>query len=91
MEMTNSTELMERSISVSIANLNVKKWVSGYYGTYSDSPVPDPNGALTGLGKKLRGGSCVTNSATTRVSYRVWCGAVGVYFHAGFRVCRVKI
>jgi formylglycine-generating enzyme required for sulfatase activity/tRNA A-37 threonylcarbamoyl transferase component Bud32 len=69
---------------------NVWEWCSNWYGEgyYVSSPFEDPRGPSSGQNRVLRGGSCLVDSGSTRVSFRLRGSPEVSSEDAGFRVCR---
>jgi formylglycine-generating enzyme required for sulfatase activity len=67
---------------------NVWEWVRDYYDEkyYARSPKENPSGALSGVGKVLRGGSWVNNPAFLRASGRGSLDPTDRSFNYGFRL-----
>lgn len=51
---------------------NVWEWVSDLYGDYLAERLVNPQGARTGDGRVLRGGSWINNNLGLRATYRSW-------------------
>ncbi|GAP71671.1 hypothetical protein SAMD00024442_16_22 [Candidatus Symbiothrix dinenymphae] len=65
---------------------NVSEWCSDWFGSYDSSPQTDPIGATTGSARVLRGGSCIIDAASCRVSNRASNAPDLRYSGWGFRL-----
>jgi formylglycine-generating enzyme required for sulfatase activity len=67
---------------------NVFEWCQDLYGPYSPSPQTDPQGAVTGDTRVLRGGSWLHDNKYCRVSLRGGVTPITSYHNTGFRLAR---
>lgn len=56
---------------------NVWEWVADWYGPYTADPVTDPTGAVSGIGRVMRGGCYLYDPSDARSAARTY-NAVGV-------------
>ena len=68
---------------------NVWEWCQDWYEDYKESPVDDPTGAATGLGRVNRGGSWSYPAGYCRSADRSGIGPGGRDDDLGFRLCLV--
>jgi formylglycine-generating enzyme required for sulfatase activity len=68
---------------------NVWEWCRDWYGTYPIGSVTDPQGATSGSGRVVRGGSWNYNGKYCRSSYRFDFPPSGRFNYFGFRVVLV--
>jgi formylglycine-generating enzyme required for sulfatase activity len=68
---------------------NVFEWCWDWYGNYSSGAQDNPQGAVSGSGRVMRGGSWSQGGWTIRSAYRTaWLGPVEDGFLYGFRLVR---
>ncbi|BBM82398.1 formylglycine-generating enzyme family protein [Candidatus Uabimicrobium amorphum] len=66
---------------------NVIEWCSDWHGEYGDSKTTDPVGAVSGMGRVIRGGSWRSSSSLVRSAFRGWDEPGNRYDFVGFRFC----
>ncbi len=69
---------------------NVWEWCKDYYGDYPTSDVTDPQGAIMGLYRVVRGGSWRNNPYKCRSAFRGNVISEDSFYSLGFRVALVK-
>jgi len=67
---------------------NVWEWTSDWYGDYTSAAQTNPEGALTGTARALRGGSWYVYTNRTRSSSRSQGAPDSSYHDIGFRVAK---
>ena len=65
---------------------NVREWCQDWYGQYPSQPVTDPQGAVSGAYRVLRGGSWFFFGRDWRSAYRNHDGPADRSHHYGFRL-----
>ena len=65
---------------------NVWEWCQDWYGEYADKEVNDPEGAESGAGRVIRGGSWDGNGGIVRSAFRGWGTPVNRDDFLGFRL-----
>lgn len=65
---------------------NVWEWCQDFFGNYSNEPVENPQGPITGYNKVLRGGSWFDDASHQRVSYRLSNTPTIVEYNRGLRL-----
>jgi len=65
---------------------NVFEWCQDWYGAYPAGPVTDPQGAVTGSSRVLRGGYWHSNAQYCRSAQRWYGDPAGADSRLGFRV-----
>ncbi len=66
---------------------NIWEWAADWYASdyYSTSPIDNPTGPATGLWHIMRGGNCIDDIYTLRVSWRSWNIPTYNFAGLGFR------
>ena len=68
---------------------NVWEWVWDWYqANYEALPATDPTGAVSGMGRVMRGGSCGSDTKWTRLAIRDWAAPGNRIQYRGFRLVR---
>ena len=67
---------------------NLNEFCSGWWDTYTQESVIDPQGPTSGTYRVLRGGSFLEAPAKNRASYRQGASSTQTESHLGFRVAR---
>jgi hypothetical protein len=69
---------------------NVVEWIEDWYSDqyYAVSPLTDPPGPSSGLGRVLRGGGWSDSAANSRSAFRDYSSPGGVNSNRGFRLLR---
>jgi formylglycine-generating enzyme required for sulfatase activity/flavodoxin len=70
---------------------NVFEWCWDFHGPYSAQDQTDPKGAVEGVNRILRGGSCADQAQYLRSALRVHYPPSTEFFDVGFRVVRSAI